>query len=100
MKSWPIGKDLDARKDWGQEEKGATEGKMVGWHHWLNGHEFEQIPGDSEGQGSLVDCHSWGCKESDKQSEDIISLTPGLFSHLQRISYLLCRLSGSVSYSF
>ena len=41
---WPP----DARKDWGQEEKGATEDEMVGWHHWLNGHEFEQTPGDSE----------------------------------------------------
>ena len=48
-KSWLIGKDLDAGKDWGLEEKGATEDGMVGWHHWLNGHEFEQVPGDSEG---------------------------------------------------
>ena len=53
-KIWFIGKDPDARKDWGQEEKGMPEDEMVGWHHWLNGHEFEQIPGDSEGQGSLV----------------------------------------------
>ena len=47
-------KDPDAGKDWRQEEKGTTEDEMVGWCHWLNGHEFEQIPGDSEGQGSLV----------------------------------------------
>ena len=53
-KSWLTGKDLDARKDWGQEEKGATEDEMVGWHHQLNGHESEQILGDSEGQRSLV----------------------------------------------
>ena len=48
-----IGKESDARKDWGQEEKEAKEDEMVGWHHWLNGHEFEQAPGDTEGQGSL-----------------------------------------------
>ena len=45
--------------------KGTTDDKMVGWHHRLNGHEFEQAPGDSEGQGSLVCCSSWSCKESD-----------------------------------
>ena len=50
-----IGKDLDAGKDWGQEE-GATEDEMVGWHHWLNGHESEKTPGDGEGQGGLVHC--------------------------------------------
>ena len=53
-KIWFIEKDPDAGKDWGQEEKGMPEDEMVGWHHWLNGHESEQIPGDSEGQGSLV----------------------------------------------
>ena len=47
------------------EEKGATEAEMVGWHHRLNGHEFEPTPGDSEGQGSLVCCSPWGRKESD-----------------------------------
>jgi len=64
-KSQLTGKDPDAGKDWGQEEKGLTEDEMVGWHHWLNGHEFEQTPGDSEGQGSLACCSSRGCKESD-----------------------------------
>ena len=54
-----IGKDPDAGKDWGQEEKRVTRGKMVGWHHWLNGHEFEQAQGDSEGQGSLACCSPW-----------------------------------------
>ena len=64
MKSLFIEKDSDAGKDSGQE-KGMTEDEMVGWHHRLNGHEFKQTPGDSEGQGSLA-CHSpWGCKESD-----------------------------------
>ena len=53
-KSWLIRKDPDAGKDWGQEEKGATENEMGGWHHWLNGHESEQTQGDSEGQGSLA----------------------------------------------
>ena len=56
VKSWFTGKDPDARKDRRQEEIGATEDKMVGWHHWLNGHEFEQTLGDSEGQGSLPCC--------------------------------------------
>ena len=60
---WPP--DANAGKEWGQEEKGATEDDMVGWHHWLSGHESEQTPGDSEGQGSLVGCSPWGCKESD-----------------------------------
>ena len=64
-KSWLIGKDLDAGQDWGQEEKGAAEDEMVGRHRWLSGHEFEQTLGDSEGQGSLVCCSPWSCKELD-----------------------------------
>ena len=64
-KSWLIGKDPDAGKDWRQEEKGTIEDEMVGWHHQLDGHEFEQTPGDNKGQGSLACCRSWGCKESD-----------------------------------
>ena len=64
-KSQPIGKDPDARKDCKQEEKGVTEDETVGWHHRLNGHEFEQNLGDSEGQGSLVCCSPSGHKESD-----------------------------------
>ena len=62
-KSWLIVKDPNAGKDWGQEENGVTEHEMVGWYHWLNGHEFEQTPEDSEGQGSLVCCSPWGHKE-------------------------------------
>ena len=65
LKSWLIGKDPDDGKDWGQEEKGMTEDEMVGWHHWLNGHEFEQAPGDTEGQGSIVGCSPLGHEESD-----------------------------------
>ena len=61
---WLIGKDPDAGKDWGQEKR-VTENEMVGWHHRINGHEFEQTPGDSEGQGSLACCNLCGCKESD-----------------------------------
>jgi len=64
-KNWLIGKDPDAGKDWRQEEKGMTEDEMVGWHHWLEGHEFEQAPGVGDGQGSLACCSPWGCKELD-----------------------------------
>ena len=64
-KSRLIGKDPDAGKDWGQEEEGVTEDEMVGWHHQLNKHGFEQTQGDNEGQGSLACCNPWDCKESD-----------------------------------
>ena len=63
-KSRLIGKDPKVGKDWGQE-KGVTEDEMVGWHHWLNGHEFEQTLGDGKGQERLVCCSPWGHKESD-----------------------------------
>ena len=59
-KSRLIRKDPDAGKDWRQEEKGTTGKEMVGWHHWLNRHEFEQTPRDGEGQGSLACCSPWG----------------------------------------
>ena len=63
-KSQLIGKDPDAEKAWGQEEKGgATEDEKVGWHRQLNEHKFKQTPGDSEGQGSLGCCSPWGWKE-------------------------------------
>ena len=65
VKNWLLGKDPDARKDWRQEEKGMTEDEMVGWHHWLEGLEFEQAPGVSDGQGSLTWSNSWDCKQSD-----------------------------------
>ena len=64
-KSWLIGKDSDAGRNWGQREKGMTEDEMAGWHHWLNGHESEWTPGVGDGQGGLACCSSWGCKESD-----------------------------------
>ena len=65
MKSWLIGKDPEAGKDWGQGEKRATKDEMIGWSQWLNGHKFEQIPGDRKGQGSLSCCSPWGLEESD-----------------------------------
>ena len=64
-KSWLIGKDSDAGRDWGQEEKGTTEDEMAGWHHWLDGCESEWTPGVGDGQGGLACCNSWGRKESD-----------------------------------
>ena len=60
-----IRRDPDAGQDWRQEEKGMTEDEMVGWHHWLDGHEFEQAPEVGVGQGSLACCRTWGCKKSD-----------------------------------
>ena len=59
-KNWLIRKDPDAGKDWRQEEKGTTEDAMVGWHHWLDGHEFEQTLGAPDGQEGLACCSSWG----------------------------------------
>ena len=65
MKSRFIRKDPDDGQDWRQEEKGTTEDEMFGWYSWLSGHEFEQALGDGDGQGSLVCCSPWDCKESD-----------------------------------
>ena len=65
VKNWLIWKEPVAGKDWRWEEKGTTEDEMVGWHHWLNGHEFEQALGVGDGQGILACCSPWGCKESD-----------------------------------
>ena len=64
-KSWLLGKDSDAGRDWGQEEKGTIEDEMAVWHHQLNRCEFERTPGVGDGQGGLACCNSWGCKESD-----------------------------------
>ena len=64
-KSWLTGKYPNAGKDWGQEEKGTTEDETAGWHHWLDGREFEWTLGVGDGQGGLVCCDSWGRKESD-----------------------------------
>ena len=77
-KNWLIGKDPDAGKDWRWEEKGTAEDEMVGWHHWLNGHEFEQAPGVRDGQGSLVCCSPWGHKESD--TIELLNWTEGFWA--------------------
>ena len=64
-KNWLVGKDPNAGKDWRLEDKGTTEVEMVGWHHQLDGHEFEHAPRVGNGQGSVVCCSPWGHKESD-----------------------------------
>ena len=64
-KSWLIGKDSDAGRDCGQEEKETTEDEMAGWHHWLDGRESEWTPGVGDGQGGLTCCDSWGRKQLD-----------------------------------
>ena len=83
VKSWLIGKDPDAGRDWGQEEKGMTEDEMAGWYHRLHGHEFGWTPGAGDGQGGLACCDSWGRKELDwatelNWTEDALK-TPSLF---------------------
>ena len=80
-KSWLIGKDSDAGRDWGQEEKGMTEDEMAGWHHQLDGHESQWTLGVGDGQGGLACCDSWGRKESDTTerlnwTDAFISLNP------------------------
>ena len=85
-KSQITGKDPDAGKDWGQEEKRATEDKMVGWYHWLNGHESEQTLGDSEGQRNLACYSPWDHKESEKMTEQ---------QHVQNIFCNLLRKDNS-----
>ena len=79
-KNWLIGKDPDAWKDWRWEEKGSTEDKMVGWHHQLDGHEFEQAPRVGVRQGSLACCSPWGHKESD--TTEWLNWTEVLFYYL------------------
>ena len=87
-KNWLIGKVLDAGKDCRQEEKGTTEDEMIGWHHRLDGHEFEQALGVSNGQGSLVGYSPWGLKESD-MTERLKGT--GLWSISQHILEKMCR---------
>ena len=81
-----IGKDPEAGKDWRQEEKGTTEDEIVGWNHWLDGHEFEQAPGAGHGQGSLVCCSSLGRKRVRRDwVTELICLRPDFFFHLFRL---------------
>ena len=77
MRSWLIGKDSDAGKDWGQEKKGTTEVEMVGWHHCLNGHGFGWTPGVGDGQRGLACCDSWGPKSWTRLS-DLTELKQGI----------------------
>ena len=71
VKNWLFGKDLDAEKDWRQEEKETTENEMIWWHHRLNGHEFEQAPGVGDGQRSLVCCSPWGHRARDDRATQL-----------------------------
>ena len=80
MWRWLLRKDPNARKDWKQKEKGTIEDEMVGWYQWLNGHEFQQVPGDGEGQGTLMCWCPWGHKESDT-TEWLNWLTDSLSLH-------------------
>ena len=90
-KSWLTGRDPVAGKDWRQEEKGTTEDEIVGWHHWLNGHEFEEAPGEGERQRSLACCSPWGLKKSDMTEwlNNCFFTSISLRSRLFRVSYLL-----------
>ena len=85
MKNWLIEKDPDAGKDWRQEVMGTTEGKMVGWHHWLAGHEFEQAWRFGDGEGRLMCYSPCGCKESDT-TERLNWTDIGLIIALQGVS--------------
>ena len=69
VKNWLISKEPEAGKDWGGEEKRMTEDEMVGWHHPLNGHKFEEALGVGDAQGSLACCSPWHCKESDRTEQ-------------------------------
>jgi len=88
-KSWLIGKDPDAGRDWGQEENGMTEDEMAGWHHRLDGRESEWTAGVGDGQGGLACCDSWGRKESD--TTERLNWTGSTilgFTEIQRKAYL------------
>ena len=92
-KSWLTGKSPDAGRDWGQEEKGMTKDKMVGWRHWLNGHRFGWTLGVVDGQGGLASCSSWGRKESNTTEQ--LNWTESLIDSLHK-AY---EMYPSVSYS-
>ena len=99
-KSQLFGKEPDAGKDWGQTKKGAIEDEMVGWHHELKGHESDQTPGESEGQGSLACCNTWGCKDSDitqRLNNNIVDLQCVSFrcivtwlSYTEKVCFFVC----------
>ena len=89
-KNWLTGKDLDAGKDWRQEEKGMTEDEMVGWHHWLNGHEFEQTPGVGDGHGGLLCYSPWGRKVSDT-TEQLNWTELVVYNNIRLLIHSFCR---------
>ena len=91
-KSWLIGKDPDAGRDCGQEEKGVTEDEMAGWHHWLNGHEFESTPGVGDGQGGLACCDSWGRRVGHDWATEL-NWTEGRTWRLLFCVFFVCALS-------
>ena len=102
VKNWLIGKDPDAGKDWRQEEE-TTEDEMVGLHHWLDGHEFEQTLGDGEGQESLACCSPWDLEELDMTEQLSKSNTPILLGNRQFVfqvceSNSVFQISSFVSY--
>ena len=101
-KSWLTGKDPDAERDWGQEEKGMSEDEMAGWHHQLDAHEFGWTLGIGDRQGGLACCDSWGHKESDTTERDLTELNwilqwlyvplsiPYVYSHIHSICVPIC----------
>ena len=95
-KNWLIGKDPDAGRDWGQEEKGTTEDEMAGWHHWLDGHEFEWTPGVGDGRGALVCCDSWGCKELD--TTELLNWTELKHTKKLKINQWIYLITKNISY--
>ena len=106
-KSWLIGKDPDAGRDWGQEEKGTTEDEMAGWHHRLNGRKSEWTPGVGDGQGGLVCCDSWGRKGLDETEQLnwteltwVTEMNWWVFANLRgkRILWLLVRFNLHLSF--
>ena len=99
-KSWLIGKDSDAGRDWGQEEKGTTEDGMAGWHHWLDGRESEWTPGVGDGQGDLACCYSWGRRVGHDWATELnwrVKITGWLFLSLLPCPSLLIFEGGSVA---
>ena len=100
VKSWLIWKDPDAGKDWGQEEKGMTEDEMVGWHHWLNGHEFVWTPGVGDGRGGLACCSSWG-RRVGRWLSDWTELNRNKLPYLTSLSFpfFICKRCCRVSIS-
>ena len=98
-KSWLIGKDSEAGRDWGQEEKGMTEDEMAGWHHWLNGRESGWTLGVGDGQGGLACCDSWGCKESGTTERLNWTEWTITYYNMQLILYYLFRLHIILSFA-